>query len=343
MNRIKNAYQDAYLCKQSPLERSGFAHDLDSFLNLRSPILIAMGEKEGRFLDLGCANGVLIELLSKNEGVRREYFGIDFVPELIEEANSRLGEICHVADLHNYVNTTGFEFVRFELCYAREHKMKYLVEHVIESMLCDDGVALICNYSEEHPQVAKTVFEGYPAIESLQSTLTELGYRDFDLFWGECSKINRKSCVAKLEKHHRQWQINQVDPSKVRTLRHRILRPLQSLQDCHYQFDEDEQSIHLELCENGQQLGVLSALNEDGVMRLRGMAVIEQARSTGVGQLLLMSLKRRLLSREMNHLWCNARETALKFYTSLGWESEGGPFEIPGIGSHWRMNWNLKG
>jgi len=138
-----------------------------------------------------------------------------------------------------------------------------------------------------------------------------------------------------------QWIVREASAEAVRDMRHKVLRPHQDRNECCYPYDDCEESIHLELIAGSRQVAVLSALSEEGVYRLRGMAVEAEYRSLGMGKLLLLELKRKLLERGESYLWCNGRKGAMKFYSSLGWEVTRGPFEVEGIGTHWRLQWDL--
>jgi hypothetical protein len=39
----------------------------------------------------------------------------------------------------------------------------------------------------------------------------------------------------------------------------------------------------------------------------------------------------------MKLIWCNARTSAVGFYSKLSWEIAGAEFDIPDVGPHFRM------
>lgn len=67
--------------------------------------------------------------------------------------------------------------------------------------------------------------------------------------------------------------------------------------------------------------------------QLRGMAVDPARRGEGLGRGLLEAALRAL----GEPVWCNARTGAVGFYTALGWQVVGPPFDIPGVGPHLRL------
>ncbi|MEO8733840.1 MAG: GNAT family N-acetyltransferase [Flavobacteriales bacterium] len=71
--------------------------------------------------------------------------------------------------------------------------------------------------------------------------------------------------------------------------------------------------------------------------RLRGMATHPDHQGTGVGTQLLRSAIVLLRERQADLLWCNAREVALSFYAHSDFLTQGEPFLIAGIGTHYLM------
>jgi ribosomal protein S18 acetylase RimI-like enzyme len=71
--------------------------------------------------------------------------------------------------------------------------------------------------------------------------------------------------------------------------------------------------------------------------RLRGMATHPEHQGKGVGSALLRHALDHLHVKEADLLWCNARETAIRFYAHAGFRVSGSPFMIEGIGVHFVM------
>jgi predicted GNAT family N-acyltransferase len=75
-------------------------------------------------------------------------------------------------------------------------------------------------------------------------------------------------------------------------------------------------------------------------MQLRGMAVAEEVRGTGLGRQLLLTAQTAVADDPVAkdwRWWCNARTTAIGFYEKLGWEVASGEFMIEGVGPHKKM------
>ncbi len=112
--------------------------------------------------------------------------------------------------------------------------------------------------------------------------------------------------------------------------------------------DDGAETIHFGAWESGALVGIASlypeALTERPARagwRLRGMAVEPALRRQGVGAELVRSCAQHARRKNGEILWCNARENALAFYGSLGFETIRGPFDIPGIGPHFLLSLEL--
>jgi 2-polyprenyl-3-methyl-5-hydroxy-6-metoxy-1,4-benzoquinol methylase len=82
-----------YLADPSnPYRQSGRSSGAQRWYETRHCIVQAL-HRDGDFLDVGCANGLLLESLigwAQERGIRLRPHGIDFVPELVELARERL-------------------------------------------------------------------------------------------------------------------------------------------------------------------------------------------------------------------------------------------------------------
>lgn len=124
-------------------------------------------------------------------------------------------------------------------------------------------------------------------------------------------------------------------------LRHQVLRPHQTLEDCDYPNDRNPDSFHLGAFEGDALIGVGSFYKEkqETVLghfqwRLRGMAVLPDFRGKGVGEQLLRFAFDELKTKRADVLWCQARESATGFYSKLGFRAKGTPFSLEGFGVH---------
>ena len=72
--------------------------------------------------------------------------------------------------------------------------------------------------------------------------------------------------------------------------------------------------------------------------RLRAMATLPIFQKKGAAKLLLEFAFQKLQNDSQNLLWCDARLIATRFYEKLGFISQGNPYEIPLIGTHYLMS-----
>jgi len=120
-------------------------------------------------------------------------------------------------------------------------------------------------------------------------------------------------------------------------LRARVLRPGQPKQRSHFPGDDAPGAVHLGAFVGERLVGIATVTEENG-LRLRGMAVEDDARCRGVGAALVHRVCAVAIERNAP-LWCNARAAAVGFYEKLGWVVEGEQFDMPDIGPHFRMRW----
>ncbi|HSJ84867.1 MAG TPA: class I SAM-dependent methyltransferase [Acidimicrobiia bacterium] len=84
--------QGVYLSSDDPIEQSGFSGGRERWVTERSPIVEAI-DRDGDFLDVGCANGLLLEdivVWAASAGHAIVPYGVDIGSDLIELAKRRL-------------------------------------------------------------------------------------------------------------------------------------------------------------------------------------------------------------------------------------------------------------
>ncbi len=131
-------------------------------------------------------------------------------------------------------------------------------------------------------------------------------------------------------------------------LRSRVLRPGQPRERAEYAADLQPHAFHLGAFTPSETLvGVASFYHEPmptsadsppgqerADWRLRGMAVEPALQGQGVGRALIVAALETLRANGGVGLWCNARSTAVPFYSALGFATVGEPFDMPDIGPH---------
>jgi predicted GNAT family N-acyltransferase len=143
--------------------------------------------------------------------------------------------------------------------------------------------------------------------------------------------------------------IEPIKASDTYHLRHTVLRPQQTLEDCKYEGDEDATTIHLGAFWEGNLISIGTFLQAshpelEGELpyQLRGMATDPNYRRQKAGSSLMTYAQDLLRSKGSDLLWCNARYGVKDYYKHMGFEEIGEVFEIAPIGPHIVMFKKLK-
>jgi SAM-dependent methyltransferase len=146
----KDATQEAYLSYENPRAQSGHSGDEARWHFTRVLMVLEAIHKDGTFLDVGCANGYLVEcLLRLVEGswLKVEFYGLDISEGLIDLARSRLPEQAGRFFAANAVTWTPdrhFDFVHaHEISYAPRNRERQFFEHLLNDYLNPGGRLII--------------------------------------------------------------------------------------------------------------------------------------------------------------------------------------------------------
>jgi SAM-dependent methyltransferase len=148
-------YEEHYLATDDPRRQSGFGGDEARWEAARRPI-VAPIDRDGTFLDVGCANGYLLESIVRWSPHRIEPYGLDFSPRLVELARTRLPQWANRIFLGNALEwepPMRFDFVRTELLYAPEERRRELVERLLERAVAPGGRLIVCGYGSPRSAV----------------------------------------------------------------------------------------------------------------------------------------------------------------------------------------------
>jgi SAM-dependent methyltransferase len=143
----------AYLLGDNPRAQSGHSGDQDHWTQARSLIADAV-DRDGTFLDIGCANGFLLECLvgwTLAKGYQIEPYGLDFSPELLELARQRLPAWKHhlfPGNAIDWVPPHRYNFVRTHLEYVPKNRQAGLIRRLLEKVVIPGGRLIIGTYNE---------------------------------------------------------------------------------------------------------------------------------------------------------------------------------------------------
>jgi hypothetical protein len=153
----------AYLAAETAWGQSGKSGDEALWEEARSHIADAI-DRDGAFLDVGCANGFLMESIVRWSPHRVEPYGLEIAPELAALARSRLPQWpdrIFVGNALTWDPPRRFEFVRTGLDYVPPARRPDLVAHLLG--FCDRLVIGSFNEEIEERALEKAVESwGYP-------------------------------------------------------------------------------------------------------------------------------------------------------------------------------------
>lgn len=135
----------AYLAADTPWGQSGKSGSAEDWEWSRSHVADAV-DRDGSFLDVGCANGYLMECLPRWTPFRVEPYGLEIAPELAELARSRLpqwADRIFAGNALTWEPPHAFDFVRTGLDYVPVHRRAELCERLLGS--CRRLVVGVCN------------------------------------------------------------------------------------------------------------------------------------------------------------------------------------------------------
>ena len=123
----------AYLAARTPWEGSGKHGSAGDWQYARSHVAHAV-DRDGSFLDIGCANGYLLECLPAWTPHRLDRYGLDIAPELVDLARRRLpdpADRLFVGNALEWEPPHRFTYVRTGLEYVPRHRRRELVQRLL--------------------------------------------------------------------------------------------------------------------------------------------------------------------------------------------------------------------
>jgi SAM-dependent methyltransferase len=162
----------AYLAAGDERGQSGYSGTEADWRQARIMVADAM-RRAGSFLDIGCANGLLMESVHtwcREKGIAIDPYGVDISEGLASLARKRLpqwSQRIFVGNAAEWIPPRRFDFVRLGLEYVPRPRRSGFLTHVLTHYLLPNGRLLVGPYSEERDE-----------------TRTESGLEDQVRSWG---------------------------------------------------------------------------------------------------------------------------------------------------------------
>ncbi len=176
---LQHVLETAYIAHEEPWAQSGMSGPAERWDALRRPVADCI-DRSGSLLDIGCANGYLLECClgwTAERGIALEPYGIDLSPALVILARQRLphyADNLFVANAWSWSPPRRFTFVRTELVYLPAEHERAFVDRLCATLLEPGGRLLIANYAEGNPNVARNLLPGSHPTVHLLDRLAEL-------------------------------------------------------------------------------------------------------------------------------------------------------------------------
>jgi SAM-dependent methyltransferase len=146
-----------YLAGTNPRQQSGFGRDQRDWERFRR-VVVAPIDGNGTFLDVGCANGLLMESVvawAAEDGHVIEPFGVEISPKLAELARTRLPrwkDRIFTGNALVWIPPFTFDYVRTEIVYVPKHLRGSYVERLLEDVVAPRGCLIVCSYGSSRPE-----------------------------------------------------------------------------------------------------------------------------------------------------------------------------------------------
>lgn len=152
--------EHAYLPAPTPWQQSGKSGSFEEWTRLRIPICECISNS-GTILDIGCANGFLLECLlywTKLKGLQIVPYGIDMSAKLVELARLRLPQyrkhIFH-ANALDWQPPLRFDYVRTSLEYVPLDRQRAFLTRLLNDVVTENGALLIAQYRSRNDDLSK--------------------------------------------------------------------------------------------------------------------------------------------------------------------------------------------
>ena len=160
---LRAAIAEHYLAEPgNPYRESGRSSGAERWDETRRCIAEAV-DRDGSFMDVGCANGLLLETVSRwclEKNVAITPHGIDFVPELVSLARARHPahrDSFEVANAWDWEPRRRYDYVRIGIEIVRPADRADFVRRALARSVADDGRLIVCHYRNAGDEPADVV------------------------------------------------------------------------------------------------------------------------------------------------------------------------------------------
>jgi SAM-dependent methyltransferase len=153
---MRAIFDAAYLESEGPRAQSGFGGDEARWEVGRRPIADAI-DRDGTFLDIGCANGYLLECVVRWSAHRIEPYGLDFASAVAALARERLphwADRIFTGNALTWDPPRRFDFARTELVYVPYERRRGYVQRLLDRFIEPGGRLIVCGYGSPRSGLA---------------------------------------------------------------------------------------------------------------------------------------------------------------------------------------------
>jgi SAM-dependent methyltransferase len=150
---VLEVIEPLYLGASTPQGQSGRSGDAEEWEQARRMVLDGV-DRDGSFLDVGCANGLLMECVHRwaaEDGRTLEPYGVEISGRLADLARRRCprwADRIWAANVLDWRPPRRFDFVRTGLEYVPGRRRADLVQHLLDHVVEPDGRLLIGTTNE---------------------------------------------------------------------------------------------------------------------------------------------------------------------------------------------------
>lgn len=187
---IQDKLETAYFAAKTPWQQSGKSGSFEDWTRLRIPIAECI-DRNGIFLDIGCANGFLLECLldwTAKKGIKIIPYGLDFAPQLVQLAKERLrpyADNIFLGNAWDWQPPRRFDYVRAEIVYVPVNLRKRFIRRLLADFLSPGGKLILAQYRSRHEDLSAGWIDAY-LLEN--GFIPEAYHTGFD---GEGRKLTR--------------------------------------------------------------------------------------------------------------------------------------------------------